>query len=167
MAGLVFGKAKAVSPNDDPVFERDMVAQDAVLAHHGMSVRKEMAARFHSRVKDHVGEQRGARAQRHPRADHDICPDVSAFADLGGGVNHCCGGEFPVRSLAAGKNMPKAREKARYGFLSRSVAAVISWKSGSTITAAAHVVRARPGVARVGHEGNLGWPPPARSSPCL
>ena len=63
VALLVLGESEAVRADDDAVFQRHVVAQNAVLPHHGVSMGKEMAARLDARIEHHVGQQRGMSAQ--------------------------------------------------------------------------------------------------------
>ena len=68
-----------------------MVAEGAVLAHHGVGVGKKMAACLNTGVKDDVRQQGGVRPETHSRAYDDVCADVCTFADFGGGVEDAVG----------------------------------------------------------------------------
>ena len=64
VAGVIFGKSKSVGADNRPVFERDVVPQDAGFPHHGMGMGEEVAAGLHARIEHHMGQQRGMGPQR-------------------------------------------------------------------------------------------------------
>ena len=75
---FVLGKSESVGADDCAVFERDVVAQNAVLAHHGVGVGKEMVAHLNSGIEHHVGQQRGVRTNADVRARPRHTPPMCA-----------------------------------------------------------------------------------------
>ena len=76
VALFVFGKAEAVGADDGAVFKRDVVAEDAVLAHHRVRVGEEVAAGLDAGIEHHVGQERGVGAEADVGADDGIGADV-------------------------------------------------------------------------------------------
>jgi len=74
---LVLGKAEAVGADDSAVLERDMVAQGAVFADHGVGVGKEEIADRNAGVEHHMGQD-GGMAARVPRLAPRWLQEVNA-----------------------------------------------------------------------------------------
>jgi len=156
VALLVLGKPKTVRADDDAIFQRHVIAENAVLPHHGMSMSEEIATGLHAGVEHHVGAAWHGRPAS-LRTNHHVSPNVRPRADDRRRIDD-------RRWMNAGRvnrrlieDSQRARE-GEIGILSRSVAASISGNSGSTSTAAALVLRARPPYLGIGHEGNLRRP---------
>ena len=80
VALLVFGEAEAVGADDDAIFERDVVAEDAVFADDGVGVGEEVAADLNAGIKHDVGQDGGVRADADAGTDDGVCADVGAFS---------------------------------------------------------------------------------------
>ncbi len=73
VALIVFGEAEAVAADDDTVFKRHVVAEDAVFADYGMGVhREEMAAGLNAGIEDDVRQDGGVRADADVGADDGV-----------------------------------------------------------------------------------------------
>ena len=76
VALLVFGEAEAVRADDDAIFERDVVAEDAVFADDGVGVREEVAADLDAGIEHDVRQERGVRSDADAGTDDGVCADV-------------------------------------------------------------------------------------------
>jgi len=87
VARIIFGKAEAVGPDDDPVLEDDIAADAAVLADDGVGVGEKVISDFSSLVNNNVGEQHGIFSDFDVFVDEHVGADVRIRADFRGGVN--------------------------------------------------------------------------------
>jgi len=85
---VVPGKTKAVRANDYAILKRDMIAQNASLAHHGMGVGKEIISCPHTRIQNDMRQNRGMIADFHLGSNDRVCPDVGVRADRRRGVDN-------------------------------------------------------------------------------
>ncbi len=81
VALIVFGKAEAVAADDDAVFKRDMVAEDAILADDCVSVGEKVAANLNAGIEHDVRQDGRVRTEADIGTDDGVCADVGAFAD--------------------------------------------------------------------------------------
>ena len=112
MALLVFGEAKAISADDDAILKRDVVAENAILADHGVSVREEVAADLHAGIEHDVRQDGCVRADADLRTNDSVCADVGVVADDRGGIDDQRSDEFQVDKPAADRKGRALREKA-------------------------------------------------------
>ena len=84
---FVFGKAEAVGADDDAVFERDVIAEDAVFADDGMGVREEVAADLYAGIEHDVRQKRGVRAEANLGPTTAYAPMCAPSADFRGGID--------------------------------------------------------------------------------
>ena len=107
-------KPKPSRADDDAVFERDVVAEDAVLSNDGVGVREEVAAHLNAGIEHDVRQDRRVRADADAGTDDGVCADVRAFSDDSRGINDRCGDEFRADKPAAGRRgQARARKRDR------------------------------------------------------
>ena len=84
---MSFGEAEAVGADHDSVLQEHVVADAAVLAHHGVRVGKEIVADLYAAIDDDVRQQHGVVADLDVLVDDDIRAEVGAASDLRRGVD--------------------------------------------------------------------------------
>ncbi len=90
-----------------------MVAEDAVLADHGVGVREEMAAGLDAGIEHDVGQDRGVRAEADVGADDGVSADVRVEADFGRGIDD--GGGMDAGRVSG--RLVEEAERAREGVI--------------------------------------------------
>src|ERR1700676_3013683 len=89
VAEIVFGESETIPTNDHPILQQNIISQTALLADDRMSVSHEVLADFNVTVDNHVRQQNGVLPDFDIFANYHIWPDVCAFSDSGGTMNHC------------------------------------------------------------------------------
>jgi len=113
MALLVFGKAEAVRANDDAVFKRDVVTEDAVLANDSVGVREEVAADLNTGIEHDVRQDGRVRTDADAETDDRVCTDVGVRSDDGGGMDD----RSVMNSRRVGGRLVEEAERAREGVI--------------------------------------------------
>lgn len=109
----VFGEAEAICADDDAIFERDVVAQNAILADDGVGVREEVTADLNAGIEHDMRQDRGVQADANVRADDRICANVGVLTDDGSGIDDGCG----MNSGRVGGRLIEEAERAREGVI--------------------------------------------------
>ena len=156
-AFVVLGETEAVAANHDAIFERDVIAEDAVFADDGVRMREEIAADLDAGVDGYMGQKLGARPDAGARADDDVSSDMGALADDGAHID--CGGGVNAGRIIG--RLVKEAERAGKG-----VVGVLDAERGNgnlgKFRLNQHCCGVRgarqAGVAGIGHERNFGGP---------
>ena len=155
VALLVFGEAEAVAADDDAVFERDVVAEDAVFADDGVGVREKVAADLNAGIEHDVRQNGGVRAEAHVGTDDGVCADVGVCADFGRGIDD--GGGMNAGRI--GGRLIEEAERARegvVGVLDAQGCGGDFLKFGLDEDGGGVGGAGERGVARIGDEGDFG-----------
>ena len=107
------GEAKAIGADHDAVLQQHVVAEAAVLAHHGVRVREEVVADLHSAIDDHVRQQHGAFADLDILVDHDVRANVSVRVQSSPSDARPRSDARPARSAAADETVRGRARKLR------------------------------------------------------
>src|SRR6266568_7117093 len=87
LAQVVFSEAEAVGADNCTIFEGHVVAENAAFADYCVRMGEEMAASFHTGVKNDVGQEGCVLAEADIAANYDVSANMRPLANFGRGVD--------------------------------------------------------------------------------